>query len=68
MFQVQAKGYLVPGLVKQSRRKIINPHLIELHLERLTDFGSNVECLAENKVGATATNITIPGLVVYTYT
>ena len=36
--------------------------------ERLTDFGSNVECLAENKVGATATNITIPGLVVYTYT
>jgi hypothetical protein len=34
---------------------------MELHYDRSVDFGSVVECSAENKVGASVANVTIPG-------
>jgi hypothetical protein len=45
----------------EPRRKIVDPHRMELHYDRSVDFGSVVECSAENKVGASVANVTIPG-------
>jgi hypothetical protein len=46
-----------------ARRKIIDPHRMELHFDRSTDFGSIVECFAQNKIGVSLANLTIPGLL-----
>jgi hypothetical protein len=43
------------------RRKIVDPYRMELHYDRSVDFGSVVECSAENKVGSAVANVTIPG-------
>ncbi len=54
---------LTIGFTTKARRKIIDPHRMELHFDRSEDFGSIVECFAENRIGASLSNTTIPGFL-----
>ena len=50
----------IAGRLLDTWQKVISDRIVELHFERSTDFGQDVECYAENSAGADSTRERIP--------
>ena len=50
----------IAGRLLDTWQKVISDRIVELHFERSTDFGQDVECNAENTAGADSKRERIP--------